>query len=98
MLIFYHSTVYHIVARREKELLLFETDYNHIDIANIHSVKSNKASLCSLPLLKGEGYKLAIIEKLDKLGFDSIIITKDDLNNFRIDIMKTDCYEKFINE
>jgi hypothetical protein len=53
-------------------------------------VKSNKSSLCSLPLLKGEGYKLAIIEKLDKLGFDSIIITKDDLNNFRIDIMKTD--------
>ena len=39
------SSLYHIVARREKELLLFETDYNQIDIANIHSVKSNKASL-----------------------------------------------------
>lgn len=39
------SSLYHIVARREKELLLFETDYNKIDIANIHSVKSNKASL-----------------------------------------------------
>lgn len=39
------SSLYHIVARREKELLLFETDYNQIDIENINSVKSNKASL-----------------------------------------------------
>ncbi|ALU75142.1 restriction endonuclease [Tenacibaculum dicentrarchi] len=39
------SSLYHIVARRESELLLFETDYNQIDIANIHSVKENKASL-----------------------------------------------------
>ncbi len=39
------SSLYHIVARREKELLLFETDYNQIDIENIHSVKENKASL-----------------------------------------------------
>ena len=39
------SSLYHIVARREKELLLFETGYNQIDIANIHSVKENKASL-----------------------------------------------------
>lgn len=39
------SSLYHIVARREKELLLFETDYNQIDVANIHSVKENNASL-----------------------------------------------------
>ncbi len=39
------SSLYHIVARREKELLLFETDYNQIDIENIHSVKESKASL-----------------------------------------------------
>ena len=39
------SSLYHIVARREKELLLFETEYNQIDLANIHSVKSNEASL-----------------------------------------------------
>lgn len=39
------SSLYHIVARREKELILFETDYNQIDIANIHSIKENKASL-----------------------------------------------------
>jgi hypothetical protein len=39
------SSLYHIVARKEKELLLYETDYNLINIANIHSVKDNKASL-----------------------------------------------------
>ena len=39
------SSIYHIVARKEKELLLFETDYRIIDIDNIHSVKDNKASL-----------------------------------------------------
>ncbi len=39
------NSLYHIVARKEKELLLYETDYNIIDIANIHSVKDNKASL-----------------------------------------------------
>jgi hypothetical protein len=40
-----NRSLYHIVARKEKELLLFETDYNLIDIENIHSVKDNKASL-----------------------------------------------------
>ncbi|SFC27259.1 restriction endonuclease [Kaistella jeonii] len=39
------NSLYHIVARKEKELLLFETDYDVIDISNIHSVKNNKASL-----------------------------------------------------
>lgn len=39
------KSLYHIVARREKELLLFETDYEHIDINNINSVKQNSASL-----------------------------------------------------
>ncbi len=39
------DSLYHIVARKEKELLLYETDYNIIDVANIHSVKDNKASL-----------------------------------------------------
>ena len=34
-----------VLARKEKELLLYETDYNTIDVANIHSVKDNKASL-----------------------------------------------------
>ena len=39
------TSLYHIIARKEKELLLFETDYNIIDIDNIHSVKENQASL-----------------------------------------------------
>ncbi len=40
-----NSSLYHIVARKEKELLLYETDYNTIEINNIHSVKDNKSSL-----------------------------------------------------
>lgn len=40
-----NSSLYHIVARKEKELFLYETDYNVIDINNIHSIKDNKASL-----------------------------------------------------
>ncbi|MAX69527.1 MAG: restriction endonuclease [Flavobacteriaceae bacterium] len=39
------SSLYHIVARRERELILFETDYQKIDITNINSIKENKASL-----------------------------------------------------
>lgn len=39
------SSIYHIVARKQSEILLYETDYNTIDITNIHSVKDNKASL-----------------------------------------------------
>lgn len=39
------NSLYHIVARKEKELLLYETDYNLIDIANITSVKESVASL-----------------------------------------------------
>lgn len=39
------NSVYHIVARKKGELLLFETDYHKIDIDNIKSVKTNNASL-----------------------------------------------------
>ncbi len=39
--------------------------------------------------------ELATIEKLDKLGFDSVIITKTDNENYKIDIMKTDSFENF---
>ena len=46
-----------------------------------------------LQLKEGE---LATIEKMDKLGFDSVIILKDDNNNFKIDIMKTNTYSDFI--
>ncbi|MGI6073031.1 MAG: hypothetical protein ACOYEA_00085 [Fermentimonas sp.] len=39
------DSVYHIVARREKELILFETDYNIIDIPNIKSIKTSSSGL-----------------------------------------------------
>jgi hypothetical protein len=39
------NSLYHIVARKENELILFETDYGFIDINNINSVKENNASL-----------------------------------------------------
>lgn len=39
------TSLYHIVARKNAELVLFETDYEKIDINNIQSVKENKASL-----------------------------------------------------
>lgn len=45
-----------------------------------------------LKLKEGE---LATVEKLNELGFDSVIITKIDEENFKIDIMKTDSYEIF---
>lgn len=37
--------IYHIVARRNSELVLFETDYNKIDIANIKNIKTTKAGI-----------------------------------------------------
>lgn len=39
------KSLYHIVARKDSELLLFETDYDRIDLNKIHSVKENKSSL-----------------------------------------------------
>ena len=39
------SSLYHIVARKNSEIVLFETDYDKIDIENIHAVKQNSASL-----------------------------------------------------
>lgn len=37
--------LYHIVARRNAELVLFETDYNKIDISNIKNIKTTKAGI-----------------------------------------------------
>jgi hypothetical protein len=45
-----------------------------------------------LQLAEGE---LATIEKLDKLGFDSVIIIKDENGDFKIDIMKTNAFNEF---
>ena len=39
------NSLYHIVARKSNELLLFETDYQIIDIENINSVKESSAGL-----------------------------------------------------
>lgn len=39
------SSLYHIVARKDNELVLFETDYEKVDIKKIQGVKRNKASL-----------------------------------------------------
>ena len=45
-----------------------------------------------LQLKEGE---LATIEKLNELGFDSVIITKNKKSEFKIDIMQTDSYDNF---
>lgn len=42
--------------------------------------------------------ELVTIEMLDKLEYDSVIIIKEDENNYKIDIMKTNSFDKFINE
>jgi len=39
------NSLYHIVARRKNELLLFETDYEHININDIHAIKQTNASM-----------------------------------------------------
>ena len=48
-----------------------------------------------LQLKEGE---LATMEKLDKLGFDSVIIMKHNNGDFKIDIMKTNTYTEFNTE
>ena len=40
-----NNSVYHIIARRKGELVLFETDYKKINLNSINSVKSNDSSL-----------------------------------------------------
>lgn len=47
-------------------------------------------------LLKLKEGQLATIEKLEELGFDSVIIYKDGQRNYRIDKAKSDSYEDFI--
>lgn len=39
------NSIYHIVARKSNELILFETDYDVIDINNINSVKESQSGL-----------------------------------------------------
>ncbi|RDU62063.1 restriction endonuclease [Helicobacter didelphidarum] len=42
--------------------------------------------------------ELLTLDKLESLGFDSVIITKENDNLFKIDIMPLNSYEKFITE
>jgi hypothetical protein len=42
--------------------------------------------------------ELLTIEKMDTLGFDSVIILKDKKGDFSIDKAKLNSYEKFISE
>lgn len=48
-------------------------------------------------VLKLQEGELATMEKLDALGFDSVIIIKTSDGNYKIDIMKTDSYKEFMN-
>ena len=48
-------------------------------------------------LLLKEG-ELVTIEKLNSLGFDSVIISKKDDINYTIDVMKTDSYVEFLRD
>ena len=40
-----NKSLYHIIARKENELLLFETDYETIKLSNINSIRETNASL-----------------------------------------------------
>lgn len=40
-----NNSLYHIVARKSNELILFETDYDTIDLNNINSVKESQSGL-----------------------------------------------------
>lgn len=42
--------------------------------------------------------ELLTIEKMNKLGFDSVLIIKDEKGNYKIDKAKLDSYEEFITE
>jgi hypothetical protein len=79
------------------------------DVFNAKVCQDNSKALMTNPnkalsdwllrkILHLEEGSLATIEDLNELGFDSVIIEKIDENNFKIDIMPTDSYEKFIEE
>jgi hypothetical protein len=42
--------------------------------------------------------ELATIEKMNELGFDSVIIQKDNNGNYKIDKVKSDSYDRFIGD
>ena len=69
---------------------------------NGKALMSNPNSALAKWLLRGilrlkEG-ELATLERLENLGFDSVIIEKISQNEFSIDIMPLNSYEKFISK
>ena len=42
--------------------------------------------------------ELATIEKMEELGFDSVIISKDKEGNFKIDKAKLDSFDEFLED
>jgi hypothetical protein len=77
------------------------------DIFNAKVCQDNSKALMTDPnkalsdwllrkVLKLKEGELATIEKLNKLGFDSVIIIKEDDENYKIDIMKSGAYNTFI--
>lgn len=69
---------------------------------NGKALMSNPNSALAKWLLRGilklkEG-ELATLEKLENLGFDSVIIEKMSENEFSIDIMPLNSYEKFVSQ
>lgn len=63
-------------------------------MSNPNTALANWLLKTALNLKLGE---LATYQKLQNLGFDSVIISKDS-NNYSIDIMPLDSYEKFIDK
>ena len=49
-------------------------------------------------IFQAEEKEVLTIEKMNKLGFDSVRIEKTDNSNYKIDISPINSYEKFINQ
>lgn len=64
-------------------------------MTNPNSALANWLLRRILRLKEGE---IATLEKLENLGFDSVIIEKESEGIYRIDIMPLDSYQNFIGE
>ena len=62
-------------------------------MSNPNSALANWLLRKILKLKEGE---LATLEKLENLGFDSVMVEKQSANAYRIDIMPLNSYENFI--
>lgn len=64
-------------------------------MTNPNSALANWLLRKILRLKEGE---IATLEKLENLGFDSVIVEKESEGVYRIDIMPLDSYQNFIGE